>query len=102
MPDSIFYTGTLAISTEEMKMLKSFCNDFGINITMNAACTEIAISNPTEIQKVLLQGFYFGLTREHLVLTASELGKCSNQSCKRPGTHKVGDSVFCDECLNGD
>jgi len=69
MPESIFYTGTLAISAEEMKMLKSFCKDFGIDVTMNAACTEIVLQNPTEIQKVLLQGFYFGLTREHLVLT---------------------------------
>lgn len=71
MPDSIFYTGTLVISAEEMKMLKSFCKDFGINVTMNEACTEIILQNPTEIQKVLLQGFYFGLTREHLVLTVN-------------------------------
>ena len=70
MPDSISYTASLAVSAEELKMLKSFCKDFGINVTMNAACTEIVLQNPTEIQKVLLQGFYFGLTREHLILTA--------------------------------
>jgi hypothetical protein len=69
MSDSISYTGSLAISVEELKMLKSFCKDFGINVTMNTACTEIFLQNPTEIQKVLLQGFYFGLTREHLLLT---------------------------------
>jgi len=71
MQDSIFYTGTLAVSPEEIKMLKSFCKDFGIDITMNATCTQIVLQNPTEIQKVLLQGFYFGLTREHLVLTVN-------------------------------
>ena len=71
MADSISYTGSLAVSAEEIKMLKSFCKDFGINVTMNTACTEIVLENPTEIQKVLLQGFYFGLTRERLVLTAT-------------------------------
>jgi hypothetical protein len=71
MQDGIFYTGRLIISADEMKMLKSFCSDFGIHITVNAAGTEIVLQNPTEIQKVLLQGFYFGLTREHLVLTAN-------------------------------
>jgi hypothetical protein len=71
MQDSVSYTGTLVVSAEEIRMLKSFCNDFGINVTMNATCTEIVLQNPTEIQKVLLQGFYFGLTREHLILTAN-------------------------------
>ncbi|HEY7159681.1 MAG TPA: hypothetical protein VH815_00415 [Acidobacteriota bacterium] len=99
MKDSVFYTGALAASAEEIKMLKSFCKDFGIDITMNKACTEIAVSNPTEIQKVLLQGFYFGLTREHLVLTTSELGKCSNPYCTRPAIHNIGEYTLCDECL---
>ncbi len=99
MKDSIFYSGALAVTTEEIKMLRSFCNDFGINITINQAGTGIIMENPTEIQKVLLQGFYFGLSRQHLILTLNELGKCSNPICKRPATRKVGDSPFCDECL---
>jgi hypothetical protein len=99
MTDSIFYTGALAVTTEEIKMLKSFCKDFGINITINEAGTGIVLENPTEIQKVLLQGFYFGLSRQHLELTLSELGKCSNPACIRPATRKVGDYPFCDGCL---
>ncbi|MCI0443452.1 hypothetical protein L0244_39410 [bacterium] len=99
MTDSVFYTGALAVTTEEIKMLKSFCKDFGINITINEAGTGIVLENPTEIQKVLLQGFYYGLSRQHLELTPSELGKCSNPTCNRPATRKVGDYPFCDECL---
>ena len=99
MKDSVFYSSALAVTTEEIKMLKSFCKDFGINITINEAGTEIVLDNPTEIQKVLLQGFYFGLSRQHLELTPSELGKCSNPTCKRPATRKVGDYPFCDKCL---
>src|SRR6185295_6582724 len=99
MKDPVFYSGALAVSAEELKMLKSFCKDFGIDITINRAGTEIAVSNPTEIQKVLLQGFYFGLTREHLVLATSDLGKCSNPFCRRPAIHKVAEYAYCDECL---
>ena len=99
MGDAIFYAGALAATSEEIKMLKSFCTDFGIKITISDAGTGIIVDNPTDIQKALLQGFYFGLSRQHLVLTATNLGKCSNPTCKRPATRKVGDYPFCDECL---
>jgi hypothetical protein len=73
--DETYYTGALAVTTDEIKLLKSFCSDFGINVTFNEAGTGIVLQNPTEIQKVLLQGFYFGLTREHLILKPIEVKK---------------------------
>jgi hypothetical protein len=51
---------------EELKMLMTFCEEFGINIVIKADATEIIVHNPTELQKALLQGFYYGITGKRL------------------------------------
>src|SRR5262245_39853417 len=94
-----YYTKSLSATAEEIEMLKAFCVDFGIDITITDAGTGIIVNHPTDLQKALLQGFYYGLTRQRINLTANDLGKCSNPACKRPATQKLGDYPFCDGCL---
>jgi hypothetical protein len=96
-----YYTKSLSATSEEIEMLKAFCVDFGIDITITDAGHGMIVNNATDLQKALLQGFYYGLTRERINLSASDLGKCSNPACKRPATHKLGDYPFCDGCLPG-